>query len=245
MSWVHRAAAAGFAARAADYERGRPGYPPAAVAALTTELDVGRGSVIVDLAAGTGKLSRELAGRGARVVAVEPVAEMRALIGPGIEALEGTAEAIPVADGTADAVTVAQAFHWFDGDRALAEIHRVLRPGGGLALIWNRRREDDELTAAVEEIIGPYRADTPHHRTGRWRDAFDRTELFGPLEQRLFGHTQRLDAELIAMRFGSASFIASLPDPERLAVLERLRALADSGPAEVRYRTELFTCRRL
>jgi SAM-dependent methyltransferase len=240
VTWLHRAAAAGFAARAEDYERGRPGYPEAAIAALPVEA----GSTVVDLAAGTGKLSRPLAALGARVIAVEPIAEMRALIGPPIEVLEGTAEAIPVANGIADAVTVAQAFHWFDGDRALAEIHRVLRPGGGLALIWNRRQEDDALTAAVEEIIGPYRGDTPHERTGRWRDAFDRTELFGPLERRQFAHNQRLDAELIAMRFGSVSFIASLPEAERSDVLERLRALAADGPAEVHYRTELYVCRR-
>jgi SAM-dependent methyltransferase len=244
VSWVHRAAAAGFAASASEYDRGRPGYPPAAVEGLAGDLGLREGRTVVDLAAGTGKLSRPLAATGARVIAVEPVAEMRALIEPPIEARDGTAEEIPVAGGEADAVTVAQAFHWFDGDRALAEIHRVLAPDGALALIWNRRREDDEVTAAVEEIIDPYRGDTPHHRTGRWRDAFERTSLFTPLEQRLFAHTQVMDAELIAMRFGSVSVIASLPDAERAEVLDRLRALAAAGPAEVHYRTELYTCRR-
>ena len=240
MSWVHRAAAAGFAARAEEYERGRPGYPDAAIAALGLEA----GSTVVDLAAGTGKLSRPLAALGAHVIAVEPIAEMRALIGAPVEALEGTAEAIPVADGIADAVTVAQAFHWFDGDRALVEIHRVLRPGGELALIWNRRREDDGVTGAVEEIIGPYRGETPHHRSGRWRDAFDRTDLFGPLRERRFDNAQELDGEGLALRFGSVSFVAALPDDERDAVLDRLRGLAPDGPVQITYVTELFVCRR-
>jgi ubiquinone/menaquinone biosynthesis C-methylase UbiE len=215
------------------------------VEALAGDLGLREGRTVVDLAAGTGKLSRPLAALGVRVVAVEPVAEMRALIEPPIEARDGTAEEIPVADGVADAVTVAQAFHWFDGDRALAEIHRVLAPDGALALIWNRRREDDEVTAAVEEIIDPYRGDTPHHRSGRWRDAFDRTKLFGRLEERRFDNLQELDGEGLALRFGSVSFVAALPDAERETVLERLRTLAADGPARIRYTTELFTCRPL
>jgi SAM-dependent methyltransferase len=244
VSWIHRAAAAGFAASAHEYERGRPGYPSDAIAWLAAELELGEDRTVVDLAAGTGKLSRELAGTGARVIAVEPVAEMRALIGPPAEAVEGTAEAIPVPDASADAVTVAQAFHWFDGDRALAEIHRVLRPGGALALIWNRRRDDDELSAAIEEIIGPHHGDVPHHNTGRWRDAFDRTRLFGPLAERRFENSQELDAEGVAMRFGSVSFIAALPESERADVLDGLRALAADAPARIRYTTETFICRR-
>lgn len=245
MSWVHRAAAAGFAASAPEYERGRPGYPDEAVECLASELELGEGSTVVDLAAGTGKLSRPLAATGARVIAVEPIAEMRGLIGPPVEALEGSAEEIPLPAESAGALTVAQAFHWFDGDRALAEIHRVLRPGGALALIWNRRRDDDELSAAVREIIEPHRAGTPHHRDGRWQDAFERTILFGPLVERRFSNSQELDGEGLAMRFGSVSFVAALPDDERNEVLERLRALAANGSATINYLTELFTCRRL
>jgi SAM-dependent methyltransferase len=244
VSWVHRAAAAGFASSAAEYERGRPGYPADAVEWLARALRLAPGRTVVDLAAGTGKLSRPLSATGVRVVAVEPIAEMRALIEPPIEAIEGTAEELPLAAGAADAVTVAQAFHWFDGDRALAEIHRVLRPGGGLALVWNRRTEGDELTAAVEEIIGPHRGDAPAHASGRWRDAFDRTTLFGPLEERRFANSQRLDADGMALRFGSVSFIAALPDEERTEVLARLRGLVAAGPATIRYTTEVFLCRR-
>ncbi len=120
--------------RAADaYERGRPAYPVPAVAWLAEALGVAPGTVVVDLGAGTGKLTRMLAAYGATLVAVEPVAAMRAKLAasmPGMRALEGTAESMPLPDGSADAVTVGQAFHWFDGERALAEIHRVLRPHG-------------------------------------------------------------------------------------------------------------------
>ena len=94
---------------------------------------------MVDLAAGSGKLTRPLAALGCEVIAIEPVAEMRAAIGPTARALDGTAEAMPLPDDSADVVTVGQAFHWFDGPVALAEIERVLRPGGALALVWNRR----------------------------------------------------------------------------------------------------------
>ena len=245
MTWVHRAAAAGFAASAPDYDRGRPGYPDEAIECLAAELGLGEGRTVVDLAAGTGKLSRPLAATGARVIAVEPIAEMRALIGPPIEAVEGTAEQIPLPDGSADALAVAQAFHWFDGDRALAEIHRVLRPGGALALIWNRRREDDGLAAAVKEIIEPHRAGAPHHRSGDWRQAFQQTPLFGPLAERRFPNSQELDGEGLAMRFGSVSFVAALPEAERSRVLARLRDLAADGPVTLSYVTELFTCRRV
>jgi SAM-dependent methyltransferase len=245
VSWMHRAAAAGFAASAPEYERGRPGYPDEAAAYLASVLELGEDRTVIDLAAGTGKLSRPLAATGARVIAVEPIAEMRALIGPPVDAVAGTAEDIPLPAGSADALTVAQAFHWFEGDRALAEIHRVLRPGGALALIWNRRRDDDELSAAVKEIIEPHRAGAPHQRSGRWRDAFERTHLFGPLAERRFPNSQELDADGLAMRFGSVSFVAALPDEERGHVLVRLRALAADGPATINYETEVFTCRRM
>src|SRR5947208_10781774 len=117
-------AAAGFARAAGVYERARPEYPPEAVAWLVDRLDLPPGRVVVDVAAGTGKLTRLLVPSGARVVAVEPLAEMRAQLEeavPSVEALEGTAEALPLADDFADAVTVAAAFHWFRAAEALPE----------------------------------------------------------------------------------------------------------------------------
>src|SRR3954467_12164403 len=118
---------------AADvYERGRPDYPAAAVAAIVSELGLGPGRTVLDLAAGTGKLTRLLVPSGANVLAVEPVREMRVELergGGGVGVFAGTAERIPLNDGYLDAVTVGQAFHWFDAQPALREIHRVLRPG--------------------------------------------------------------------------------------------------------------------
>ena len=135
---VHPIAAAGFGASVNAYERGRPGYPSAAIRWLARRLPLKAGVTVVDLAAGTGKLSRPLVSTGARVIAIEPLEAMRRAIGPGIEAREGTAEAIPLPDASVDAVSVGQAFHWFDGKLALAEMHRVLRPSGMLALLWTR-----------------------------------------------------------------------------------------------------------
>jgi ubiquinone/menaquinone biosynthesis C-methylase UbiE len=239
MSRIHRAAAEGFSRSAEAYERGRPEYPDAAIEHVVELMRPG--ATVLDLAAGTGKLTRPLVAAGLRVVAVEPVAEMRAAL-PG--ALEGTAEAIPLGDGSVDAVTVGQAFHWFDGDAALAEIARVLRPGGLLALVWNRRVDTDPLNKAIEELVAPYRGDTPGHR-GPWRAAFDRTSAFTPLEEAAFEHPVVQDADSLEARVGSISFIAALDPAERAGVLERARAIAGDGEVTIPYRTEVLTCRRV
>jgi SAM-dependent methyltransferase len=241
MSGIHRAAAHGFARSAEAFEIGRPGYPAAALEPLR----LSRGLRVLDLAAGTGKLTRALAASGASVTAVEPVAEMRACLPSSARALDGTAERIPLEDASADLVTVAQAFHWFDGDAALAEIHRVLRPGGRLAVLWNRRVEDAAINEAIEAIVEPYRAGTPTHRGEDWRGAFERTTLFGPLEEHVFANVQVLDEAGLVARICSISFIACLPELERVRVLVRARELVADGPATVPYRTEVQVCERL
>ena len=245
MRGVHDAAARGFSRSADAYDRARPDYPPAAVAWLAERLGLRPGRTVVDLAAGTGKLTRPLAATGAEVVAIEPVAEMRARIGDAAaRSLDGTAEAIPLADASADAVTVAQAFHWFDGPAALAEIHRVLRPGGALALVWNRRPLEDPVHAAIERIIAPYRGDAPAHRSGAWRAAFDATTLFGPLGERTFAHSRPHDADALADRVGSTSFVAALDDGPHAEVIAAVRALAAEGAVDVPYVCEVLVCDR-
>jgi len=232
---IHRAAATGFARSAAAYERGRPEYPSEALSAL----GIAPGDVVLDLAAGTGKLTRPLLETGAEVIAVEPVAEMRAALPASARALDGTAERIPADDSSVDLVTVAQAFHWFDGDAALAEIHRVLRPGGRLALLWNRRVEDAPVNLAIDALVDPHRAGTPTHRGEGWRAAFDRTSLFGPLEEHTFANEQHLDADGLEARVASISFIASLPYDERAEIVAAVRELAADGPVTIPYRTEV------
>jgi len=233
---VHKAAAVGFARSARAYERGRPGYPDDAVDRLVAALP---GGAVVDLAAGTGKLTRALVARGLDVVAVEPVAEMRAAIAAPARAVEGTAEAIPLPDRSADAVTVAQAFHWFDGPRALAEIHRVLRPGGVLALLWNRRDTRDALQGRITDLLEPHRADVPAHRDQAWRAVLQDSALFGAPREETFANEQRVDADGLADRVGSISFVAAMGEAERARLLAEIRALAGGGTVTLRYVVEL------
>jgi SAM-dependent methyltransferase len=241
----HPAAATGFARSADAYDRGRPNYSRPALDWLTERLDLHPGRTVVDLAAGTGKLTRPLAATGADLIAVEPVPEMRAAIGPPARVLEGTAESIPLPPASADAVTVGQAFHWFDPDPALAEIHRILRLAGALALIWNTRLRDDPLHHAIDELLEPHRHGVPRHRDGNWRTAIERSPLFGPIEERSYPNVQELDADGLADRVGSISFVASLADDLRKPLLDRIRALAGGGVVSLPYRTEIQVCTRV
>lgn len=240
---IHRAAQVGFSRSAGAYERARPGYPDEAIAHLVSRLPAG--ARVLDLAAGTGKLTRPLLAAGLDVLAVEPVAEMRATLPASVEAREGTAQAIPLADGSVEAVTVGQAFHWFAEEAALREIRRVLAPRGALVLVWNRRVEEDPVNRRISELLAPYRADAPSHRFDAWRAVFEQTELFGPLEERDFAHRQLLDADGLEERIGSISFIATLEQPERSRVLERARSLAGGTTAVVPYRCQVQICRAL
>ena len=169
---------------------------------------------------------------------MEPVARCARAAGRGAR-LEGTAEAIPLDDSSVDAVTVAQAFHWFDGDGPRRDPPRAAA-GGSLPLVWNRRIEDAPVHVAMETILAPYRADVPTHRGDAWRGAFESTSLFEPLEEHVFPNEQTLDADGMADRIGSISFIASLPDDERAAALRSARELAPTGPVTLPYRTEVL-----
>jgi SAM-dependent methyltransferase len=232
-------AAAGYGRCAPAYERGRPGYPQAAIDFLAARLGLGPGRTVVDLAAGTGKLTGPLVATGAEVIAVEPVPEMRAALPAIARAVDGTAEDMPLDTGSADAVAVAQAFHWFNGDAALTEIHRVLRPGCSLALVWNRRHMADPLNQAIDELIAPYRGHTSTFHTGAWRVAFERTNLFGLFEERVFPNEQSLDADRLADRIASVSFIAALDEKERTKVVRAARGLAGPAGVTIRHDTEV------
>jgi SAM-dependent methyltransferase len=240
--------AQGFDAAADVYERARPDYPSEALEWIADELELVTGAYVVDLAAGTGKLTRQLLALGLRVTAVEPVRGMREVLTrvlPNVDAIEGTAESIPLEAGAVDAVTVAQAFHWFDAERALAEIHRVLRPGGGVALIWNVRDGSDPLQEAYAALIRPYRGDypEPHGESEYFSASPLASPLFERYEQRTFRHVQLLDADGLVARAASVSFIAKLPVEERGELLERVRAIALAGQFEFPYLTKVFTAR--
>jgi SAM-dependent methyltransferase len=245
---IHPAAAVGFGRASDAYERGRPDYPADAVSFLVEHLGVGPQCRVLDLAAGTGKLTRPLAATGAEVVAVEPVEAMRAALAsslPSVHAVAGTAEALPLADASVDAVTVAQAFHWFEASVAIAEIHRVLRPGGRLCLIWNVRDESDPRQAALSALMAPYRAATPSHGSERWREAFEASDRFTTPVLSTFRHEQRVNADGLVDRVVSVSFIARLDDDERAAVAARVRALAPAeGEVALPYRTDVWTAER-
>ena len=255
MNPVHPSAAHGFAAAAQTYVRGRPGYPPELAGWLSGDLELRAGRTCVDLGAGTGKFTRLLLQTGADVVAVEPVAEMREqLIAslPGTRALAGTAQAMPLGDAAADAVVCAQAFHWFADGEALQEIHRVLRPGGRLGLVWNVRDETVDWVRAMTDILTPYEGDTPRYRSGRWRLPFT-GRWFTALEETVFPHQHVGDPQAVIVdRTLSVSFIANLPDAERAGVETRLRDLILSHPAlrdretvAFPYLTHAFRCTRV
>lgn len=244
---IHPTAAAGFSVAAGAYERGRPGYPDEAVAWLVGRLGLRPGRTVLDLAAGTGKLTRQLVETGVEVVAVEPVDEMRAELEAAVSSvrsLAGSAEAIPLPDGSIDAVTVAQAFHWFDRERAFVEIHRVLRPGGALALVWNMRDLGDPLQATIDELLAPLRHAV---EAGRHWDPSFAHRLFTRFEERRFRHEQRVDRATLLDRIGSTSFVAALPDPERDALLARVRELAAERPEPIAipYETEVYVADRV
>ena len=246
---VHPSARA-FDTAAELYDRVRPGYPPAAIDWFRRVLGIGPGRTVLDLAAGTGKLTVPLVGTGARVVAVEPSDGMLAVLrtaAPEAEALAGTAEQIPLADASVDAVVVAQAFHWFDHDVALPEIRRVLRPGGGLGLVFNRRVLTHPAHAALERAISPWGSDTPRHRDRPWVDAIERTPLFEPLDRTELPNDQELPPGGLVQRAASISYIAALPEDTRreaLAELERFEAAAPR-PIVLPHVCELFAFRRV
>jgi SAM-dependent methyltransferase len=225
----------GFDRAAATYERARPDYPPAAVRHLGRVLRLGPGRIVVDLGSGTGKFTRALAPLGAARLAVEPTPGMRRVFlraVPDVPVLDGTAEAIPLPDGFADAVVCAQSFHWFRPRRALREIARVLRPGGGLALLWNTRDELLPWSHRISRIVARYRWRSPKSRSRRWRPAFRGPgSPFGPLHEARFAHVQRGTVRTFVDRTLSVSVIANLPTAERRAVAAEVRAVLRSDPS--------------
>ncbi|MGH9112083.1 MAG: class I SAM-dependent methyltransferase [Acidimicrobiales bacterium] len=250
-------AAHGFDHNAEAYEAARPSYPAEAVAHIVGHGQIGPGRRVLDLAAGTGKLTRLLVPTGAEVEAVEPVAAMRgrlrALL-PDVEVHDGTAEAVPLGDQSIDAVTVAQAFHWFDALAALGELRRVLRPGGHLFLVWNTRdRRHDWVLAFGDLLVDGPDAERPY-------DSYDDVDYAGIVAESggftpvaLWSHDwhQPCDPGLLVARAESVSVVGALPPADKQRVLDRVRRLAETHPDlagrasfPFPYTTRVYRCRR-
>jgi SAM-dependent methyltransferase len=219
-----------FELAAEEYEATRPSYPDEVLDLLPVEV----GATVLDLGAGTGKLTRVLARRYARVNAVEPLDGMRAILErvvPDVEALAGSAERIPLGDASVDAVFAAQAFHWFDHDRAIPEIARVLRPGGVLALVWNGpdERRPNPLPPAYLEYLGELRRErSVFDETTPWSELIARGP-FGAPSKGAVQHDHVLDRKGLLDNARSVSWIASRDPDEREEVLARLGELLPDG----------------
>jgi SAM-dependent methyltransferase len=248
---VHEVAARGFTAEAAAYDSARPSYPPDAVRWLIGSLGIGPGRLVVDLAAGTGKLTALLAPAGARLVAVEPIGAMggrlRARL-PDVPLLAGVAEAMPFADDSLDAVLVAQAFHWFDTGRAVAELSRVIRVCGRLGLIWNVRDRSvawvDEIWSVMDRVErrAPWQdhgRDPSRGSPGRPDGALRRIapDLAGLSAGKwsawikaTFSHVHVGTHADVLDRLRSVSHIAVLPADHQRAVLDEVRTILRTTP---------------
>jgi SAM-dependent methyltransferase len=233
-----RGPATSFAMVAEAYERGRPGYPEEAVRWLAGETPVD----VVDVGAGTGKLTRSLVALGHRVTAIEPLPEMLELLpaaAPGAFAILGSAEVIPMPDASADVVTAAQAFHWFDLPVALPEIARVLRPHGRLALVWNKRDDREPWVARMSETIGSETLDR-----GDVEEPIEASGLYDPVERATFEWAQRLDRATFRDLVLSRSYCAIKALAEREKVLADVERLFDEhaigGELALPYVTECY-----
>lgn len=231
---VHEVARLGFGKEAGTYERSRPTYPPEVVSWLAEHLRLMTGTVVADLAAGTGKLTRLLVPTGADVVAVEPVDGMRQVFRrmlPGVAVVAGTAEAMPFRRSAFDAVTVAQAFHWFNAEAAFRELARVVRPGGRVAMVWNARDRSIEWVDSAWEIIDRVEKVAP------WRDHDSGTDPaladppgFAPVVAATFHHHQICTPDELMERFRGVSHVAVLPPDHQARVLAELRELLATHP---------------
>ena len=239
---MHPTAEAGFGSEADRYERSRPGYPAEAVTHLVELAD----GLVLDLGAGTGKLTRDLVDAGLDVVAAEPVEGMRShLRRHSTRVVGAVAEALPFADGVFSLVTVGQAWHWFDGRAASAEVDRVVDAGGALASIWNTRTRDEEWTDRLWSMMDEIERDAPWRTRGSQQDN-QPGEPWREVDRRAYDNVVETTPDVMVDRMASASHVGALPEGDKDAFLEEVRRVVEEveGPLRVRYRTELVVFRR-
>jgi len=238
-----------FAGVADVYDRGRPGYPPEAITIAARELELHARDRVADLGAGTGKLTETLVGAGLDVIAVEPLDAMRERLAaalPAVEVLAATAERLPLADGALAACFSADAFHWFDPDAAAAELHRVLRPRGGVALLWHLPGWESEPPAwwsALVTLLNGIRSGHPGFAGEQGREGFGRHGGFEPFAHHTVHSAFPTDRDGVLAYVQSISYVAGHRERDR--VLDDVRTIVrDVEPHSSPVRTDLWLTRR-
>jgi SAM-dependent methyltransferase len=243
---IHPAARA-FSTAASVYERARPPFPSAAIDWLVEQLEITGKTRLLDLAAGTGRLTRPLYAHTRRIVAVDPVAEMRDVLQhslPAIEVLDGIAEELPLGTASVDVVVVAQAFHWFDPEPALSEIARVLVPGGRLGLVWHAPELSDPVQQRFRALVERHRGGAPAHVTGEADRFLHDQHLFDEIARGEIRDVHSYDADRLAELALSTSHVAGLSEEGQRETLAEARAIAGSGVVELPYLVELSAYRQ-
>lgn len=259
---VHAVAAKGFDSDSQLYENARPSYPAAAVAHLQTELGlVPSESHVVDLGAGSGKFTRLFLRQHYHLLAVEPSPSMRAVFAsvlPTIPIKDGTGTSIPVENGSQDAVVVAQGFHWFANIEVLQEIHRVLKPGGRLGLIWNLEDKDSaKWVESLRDLYEKYEMGSPQYRLGLWKQVWETEEakeLFTELQEAHFQHVQLCSDDMVWARVASKSYVACQSNEDKAALKEQVSGVLSAasdlerdpafGLVKYPYQTDVFWCEK-
>lgn len=240
----------GFEAAADEYEAARPEIPEVALRFLTEQLCLRASSRILDVGAGTGKITRALARTYQNIIALEPVQAMRQKIhmfAPNTRVIGGVTEAIPLENVSVDAVVAGNSFHWFANATALQEIARVLKPEGRIGLLWTVRDESVDWVAELIHIMDRHRGYTPGYREGKWAAILAQSERFRRVGQKSFQFSQRTNRKTVTDRVASMSFIQQLSPGERQKILEEISTILRKSSStewgadvEFPYRTDVF-----
>jgi SAM-dependent methyltransferase len=231
------------------YDRGRPHYGAPVIEVIVSQLALAPGAPVLELGAGTGQLSRALVDAGLSLTAVEPLASMRRLLGAAIgeeRVRAGAAEQVPLPDRSVDAVLAADSFHWFDESRALAEIHRVLRPGGGVAILRTAPLLETSWSTELGELIAAARPAHPAFGERGAAAALEEDDAFGPVSEALVESEQVLDRSGVLAYLSSLSWVGTMTPEQRAALIEdaqRLLERHDVGELRHRVQHSLWTAR--